>query len=444
MKNQNIVLVFFLFQLFIFSQILFGQWEVCESGVTNELKDVCFVDSLYGWAVGDSGTVISTADGGKSWTRQTNPVDTLDFRNVKFVDRYVGFVGGERCIVKGPFRNYYNAILLKTVDGGANWVECDLGQCDFGQNEEVYIYDVEFSDINNGWVLVNNVNVSEDWGGYLLSTQDGGIGWSTVLNVKRFFNYYGYLFAGDSFDNFTESNVSYTDDGGGTWTQVGLIYDRIKKASFYSKDTLWAIGNYTWKSEDAGISWDWFHPDVTDDRSFIPADIHLFDSNRIWLIGITSVHGHTKSGVLISTDDCGENWLLELDIPYKGLYALEVEAQQHAWIVGREGLILYRNLKNINSIVGRDNVAVSFELKQNYPNPFNPRTIINYELPIANDVELTVFNLMGQKVATLVSAKQNAGLYQVEWDATGFGSGIYIYRLTAGNIHEIKKMLLVK
>ena len=85
-----------------------------------------------------------------------------------------------------------------------------------------------------------------------------------------------------------------------------------------------------------------------------------------------------------------------------------------------------------------------FTLHQNYPNPFNPKTIINYELPITNDVELTIYNLMGQKVETLVSAKQNAGVYRVEWDASDLSSGIYTYRLTAGNFHKIKKMVLVK
>jgi len=440
------VLKFYLFQLFIFIQILFAQWEVRESGVTNYLHDVCFVDSLYGWAVGDSGTVITTADGGNTWTRQRNPVDTLDFRKVKFVDRYVGFVGGN-CILIGPVRSD-DAIILKTVDGGANWVECDLGQ-----NEELYFYDMDFSDINNGWVLVNNVDPSGDWGGYLLSTQDGGIGWSTVLNVKRFYahsiafweKYYGYLFTNDSFDGFSDSNVSYTEDGGLTWTQVGIIADdRIRNVSFHSKDTLWAIGNYTWKSEDAGITWDWFHPDVTDDRSFIPRDVYVFDSTRIWLIGYAEISYSDYSGVLISTDDCGENWLLELDIPHEGFNALEIEAQQHAWIVGGDGLILYRDLKYITSIVGKDNVAVSFELKQNYPNPFNPTTVISYQLPAVSEVNLSIYNLTGQRVATLVSEKQNTSLHQVEWDGSGFASGVYYYRLQTGKFQEIKKMVLLK
>jgi hypothetical protein len=90
------------------------------------------------------------------------------------------------------------------------------------------------------------------------------------------------------------------------------------------------------------------------------------------------------------------------------------------------------------------NTPTEFTLSQNYPNPFNPKTIINYELPISNDVELSIFNVLGQKIATLVSERLQAGYYQVEWDAAGFSSGIYYYMIRAGDFQEIKKMVLVR
>jgi len=83
-------------------------------------------------------------------------------------------------------------------------------------------------------------------------------------------------------------------------------------------------------------------------------------------------------------------------------------------------------------------------LANNYPNPFNPRTIINYELANTNDVELSIYNLLGQKVATLVSEKQNIGFHQVEWDASGFASGVYYYRIEAGEVMDVKKMMLLR
>jgi hypothetical protein len=83
-------------------------------------------------------------------------------------------------------------------------------------------------------------------------------------------------------------------------------------------------------------------------------------------------------------------------------------------------------------------------LHENYPNPFNPVTKINYQLPVRNYVELSIYNSLGQKVATLVTEQQNVGNYQVEWDASGFASGVYLYQLRAGEFVAVKKMILLR
>jgi hypothetical protein len=99
----------------------------------------------------------------------------------------------------------------------------------------------------------------------------------------------------------------------------------------------------------------------------------------------------------------------------------------------------------VNSIENEELVKpLTFHLSQNYPNPFNPVTMISYQLPAISDVELNIFNLLGQKVVTLVSEKQNQGNHQVSWDASGFASGVYYYRIEAGEFVDIKKMVLIK
>ena len=90
-------------------------------------------------------------------------------------------------------------------------------------------------------------------------------------------------------------------------------------------------------------------------------------------------------------------------------------------------------------------IPLSFVLHQNYPNPFNPVTTIEYQLPNASQVDLGIYNILGQKVATLVSARQPAGAYKVDWDASGFASGIYLYQLRTDNgFVQTRKLVLLK
>ncbi|MBD3374052.1 T9SS type A sorting domain-containing protein [candidate division KSB1 bacterium] len=90
-----------------------------------------------------------------------------------------------------------------------------------------------------------------------------------------------------------------------------------------------------------------------------------------------------------------------------------------------------------------------FRLQQNYPNPFNPVTTISYYLARDTDVELAIYNMAGQNIITLLNGRQNAGAHQLQWqgiDRYGHqvGSGVYFYRLTAGEFIETKKMVLVR
>jgi hypothetical protein len=83
-------------------------------------------------------------------------------------------------------------------------------------------------------------------------------------------------------------------------------------------------------------------------------------------------------------------------------------------------------------------------LRQNYPNPYNPLTRISFEIPSAANVKLSIYNLLGEEVAVLTDKRMSPGIYEAEWDASAFTSGMYFYRLVAGDFHQTKKMLLLK
>ena len=85
-----------------------------------------------------------------------------------------------------------------------------------------------------------------------------------------------------------------------------------------------------------------------------------------------------------------------------------------------------------------------FELHQNYPNPFNPSTKIKYSIPEESNVNLTIYNILGQSVKVIISEYQKAGNYEIVFNAVNLTSGFYIYRITAGNFISTKMMLLLK
>jgi len=150
---------------------------------------------------------------------------------------------------------------------------------------------------------------------------------------------------------------------------------------------------------------------------------------------------------IFTSDDFGVSW--------------EIRAHEFSWLwdllpsgnllwAGRSDGLWYLDSDTWTNIEkGESDVAQGYELHQNYPNPFNPRTVIGYTVG-ANDyspqlVDLSIYNLLGQKVATLVSEKQNAGSYSVEWDGSGFASGVYLYQLTTDQgFTQTKKLVLLK
>jgi hypothetical protein len=104
-----------------------------------------------------------------------------------------------------------------------------------------------------------------------------------------------------------------------------------------------------------------------------------------------------------------------------------------------DGQFEYSNIIEVDA-----GLPKTFALEQNYPNPFNPTTLISYQLPVASNVLLKVYDVLGREVMTLVNERQEAGAYNFTLNASSLSSGVYFYRLQAGRFVETKKMMLVK
>jgi hypothetical protein len=94
--------------------------------------------------------------------------------------------------------------------------------------------------------------------------------------------------------------------------------------------------------------------------------------------------------------------------------------------------------------VSPDGLPLTYSLDQNYPNPFNPSTQINFSLAKVSNVKLVIYNVLGQQVTTLIDTRMDAGPHTVRFDARNLASGVYFYRLDAGDFKANKKMLLLK
>ena len=143
-----------------------------------------------------------------------------------------------------------------------------------------------------------------------------------------------------------------------------------------------------------------------------------------------------------------------ITIGYVEGYGTTTEPQEYSYVDNTVGTGIYHyRLKQIDflgtyeysdEIEVEVNGPLTFVLEQNYPNPFNPSTLIKYSVPENGFVKLSVYNLVGEEVNLLVSGQVDAGFYEIEFNATALPSGIYFYKLQAGNFIETKKMVLMK
>ena len=195
-----------------------------------------------------------------------------------------------------------------------------------------------------------------------------------------------------------------------------------------------SAGGFFARTTDGGATWQDLgrvKPDPGEMASF------PVGSTKAWIAG-----GRT---VACSYDN-GATWALQAIEPVSApFYAMSFCDPASGWIVTGAGEILhYRELPTTVRPEHEGSSPIQVLLQQNYPNPFNPSTRIQYALPHRSYVTLTVFNALGQRVATLVNGEVEAGYHEVTFNASTLASGVYFYRIQAGNFNRVKKLVLLK
>jgi photosystem II stability/assembly factor-like uncharacterized protein len=381
------------------------------------LRSTHVLNDQTGWAAGHGGIILKTTDGGATWKIQNSgTLNTL--YSTYFADEHTGWAVGQ-----------YGTI-LKTMNGGIEWHNQESGTSNNLQS-------VYFVNEQTGWTVGRM--------GTIIKTEDSGLTWETQPTG---INSWLYSVC------FTDSNTGWvagangtilsTKDGGQTWeSQNSSTSSYLSSIYFYDSNTGWAVGSNgtILKTINGGDNWTEQNGETTEWLR----SVHFNDLQMGWSVG--------TNGLLIMTDNGGTSWSSRKTWTKKILSSIKFTDDITGWVVGEAGTILSLKMNNLATAIENELESVtipkSFQLFQNYPNPFNPVTIINYEIPIASHVELSIYNLLGQKVTSLVSENQNPGFYQVEWEGTDqygrkLSSGVYYYKLQTDHEAQFRKMMLLK
>ncbi len=221
------------------------------------------------------------------------------------------------------------------------------------------------------------------------------------------------------------------------WQQVnnGLGADTSVHALAGIGDVLFAGTNGgVYRSTDNGTTWSAFNSGLGN------TNVHALQAVSTALFA-----GTNGGGVFLSTN-YGSSWS-EVNDGLTNKYVNALAVGGTTLFAGTiPGGLWQRPLSQMITAINdkKDNVPEKYSLHQNYPNPFNPTTVIGYDMPKAGHIFLRVYDLLGRVVANLVNEKQTAGFHTVTFTADNLPSGVYVYRLQAGNYVEAKKLVILK
>ncbi len=429
-------------------------WELQNSGLTEFIYSIKAVDENTVWAGADHGTYLRTTDGGMNWTSGTVPgAESIVLLSTAAIDANTAYFAGTSF-------SGYDARIYKTTDAGANWTMQYQNT-----NPEAFFNSIAFWDENHGiavsdavdgsflivttsnggadWIEVPAANIPPPFPGEFAGFGDGG---GTPLAVSG--NNHAWFGTAYGIASNDPVRIFNSTDQGQTWTATNTTltnegqFHGVSTMAFKDLNTGFATSsNFPYidsvtnmiKTIDGGQSW-------TEVSSFLPLHpatlVYVPNSNNSILF-VTSPQGSGYSG------DGGTTWTRRSTQSY---FAMSFASPTAGWAAGPPvGRIVKFVGELVSAIEDQEFVLQEgLQLKQNYPNPFSPSTTIEYVLPKSGYITLKIFNLAGQEIETLVDEFKTEGKHQLEWQPKGLPSGLYFYKLQAGEFSVTKKLLLQK
>lgn len=269
----------------------------------------------------------------------------------------------------------------------------------------------------------------------LFFSSDYANSWNPAIDGLMSANIYAFAKNGTNVFVGTDGGVYVTTNNGTNWTSAnnGLTRQNVRALAVIGSN-LFAGVQYggVYLSTDNGAIWN-------------EASNGLSNNDVLCLaVGGRNLFAGTNGGGVYVSIDNGASWTAVNDGWTNPKVAALIVSGTNL-VAGTETGMWWRALSQMVSVPERANSNPQhYWLDQNYPNPFNPSTTISYELPQAAQVNLSVHDVLGREVATLVNEKKTAGYHAATFDASRLSSGVYVYTLRAGNFVSVKKMLLVR
>ena len=430
MKKIIYVLVFL-----AFAGLANAQWSVVNMGTTNQFTDIKLSNdqTFFAIAVNNTtyaGTFYKSTNGGTSWFQLPLPSN--------FMAPYVCHIGSD-----GINGFIAGTQIIKTSNGGLNWTVA------YTSTDTVIFFGADIAGTPKAFWAAGVKMI-------------GSTITPVVVRCPSFFtsNVYTRVTMPTSMTNYQLTCVATIDSmscliGVQRGSQPGVILKTTNKgvnwSEFYTPNgiEIWAIdmssngygfaagGNggtcSIYMTTNTGVTWNLVY-------SGIQGRIRGLDYyGQVFAVG--------SNGTILKGSGDGSIWSEQYSGVTNTLYAVSVLESNHniAYVGGNNGTML----KTTNGgSIGIHNISSEipdrFSLSQNYPNPFNPTTRISFKVASYKVIKLQVFDILGKEVATLVNEKLQPGTYEATFDASAFTSGVYFYRLNAGDFSETKKMLMIK
>lgn len=394
-----------------------AQWvEYNLPGQYGNSNDVCNVSETIIYSAGHD--IYKSTNGGLNWVKQTNLPYEKQRSEIDFINTTTGWSPGT------------DGSLLKTVNGGENWVESIVGF----EN----LTGVDFLNANTGYLTTTT--------GKVLKTVNGGDNW-TLLEPSFFSYLKSIMFLNDqtgwisgSLGN-SSGKIAKTTNGGQNWTvQLDNVLNPINQVYFRNSQTGFAACyKKIYRTTNGGLDWD----TVKINTEAREINCIVFVSSTV---GFAAASVYSNSGGVLKTFDGGLNWYIQWSNTPNSCNSIDFYGTDIGWAGLNSGIIVTDN--GGGNIIGIEplsgTIPAKFSLSQNYPNPFNPVTNIEFSIPKPGNVKLVIYDASGKEVIELVNQVLQAGVYKTDFNAQNLSSGVYFYKLITSEFTEVKKMMLVK